>query len=143
MDKKRTISTVMKRHHGQIEGMLNKVVKLEGNDNDKLQLFNRFKWELEKHFFTEEKAIFFFIDNEHKNINEMKSHLLKEHDVIMNNIEEIDTNLRDRKDFDVVKFRELLEKHKRYEDENFYPTLDNELDDTKKKIIMDRISNPV
>ncbi len=143
MTKKQSISFIMKKHHGQIEGLLNKFYKFDENYQDKLKLFYQFKWELEKHFFTEEKAIFFFINDDTKNSNEMKLKLMKEHDKILTNLKEIENNLKNKKDLEILDFRELLVRHKKFEDETFYPTLDQDLDENKKKDIMNRLSNPI
>jgi hypothetical protein len=143
MSKDQSISIIMKKHHGQIEGLLNSFFKLKDTSDDKLKLFNCFKWELEKHFFTEERAIFFFIDAEDEKINEMKMTLMKEHDKILASIKQVENELREEKDLNIDGLKGLLTNHKQFEDKNFYPTLDNDLDPEKKKNIMDRLSNPL
>ena len=139
MDKVENIPTIMKRHHSQIEGLLNRF-KLSDYD---LKLFNRFKWELEKHFFIEEKAIFTFIYSEDRESNEMKDELLKDHRAILKNLKDFESNLIENNVTDLSVLQQLLFKHKDFEDEKFYPMLEEELDDEKKKEIMDRISNPM
>ena len=53
------ITEVMVRDHIKIVKLLNEFEKRLTQDRKiKLKAFNEFVWELEKHFFTEEKAIF-------------------------------------------------------------------------------------
>ena len=66
MTNEETILKIMKRHHFQIESLLKKFNKCELNSDEYLQTFNKFKWELKKHFLTEEKAIFTYIYDEDK-----------------------------------------------------------------------------
>jgi iron-sulfur cluster repair protein YtfE (RIC family) len=143
MDSDETIPNVMKRHHRIIEGLLNELKKSEGTRDSKLQIFHKFKWELEKHFFIEEKAIFFYINTGDKESSEMKAQLMKEHDTILDDVEKTEIELKNSADVDVIELMAPLIKHRIFEDNVFYPKLDQELDESKKKKILDRISNPI
>jgi hemerythrin-like domain-containing protein len=139
----KTIAKVMRKHHYQLEGLLNRIKKGGQNQNDLNMLFNRFKWELEKHFFLEEKAIFFFIDTDDPETNQTKKSLMKEHDVILKRLQLLEEDLVKSNLEEIAKFQEILTKHRDMEDEVFYPSLDEALTELNKKLIMDRISNPV
>jgi hemerythrin-like domain-containing protein len=133
----------MKRHHAQIEKLLrNFQTKLKSKSSDVTVAFNSFKFELEKHFFLEEKAIFTFIYSDDKDSNEMKLELLEEHNLILDMIQEVESDLNNDSECELSKITKMLKCHRSFEDETFYPKLDQELDPTKKKQIIDRITNP-
>jgi hemerythrin-like domain-containing protein len=139
---KKTIPEIMKRHHYQLEGLLNRFKRTRNEADAYPKVFNKFKWELEKHFFTEEKAIFTFIYIEDAESNNMKEELLKEHNKILSKLNEVENQIKANDQVDFEGFFELLTKHRDYEDEVFYPLLEQNLDNKKKKEIIDRITNP-
>jgi iron-sulfur cluster repair protein YtfE (RIC family) len=137
------IPEIMKMHHYHLEGILNRFVKSRNEVEVYPKVFNKFKWELEKHFFIEEKAIFTLIYSADQETNDMKDELLKEHRTILKNLKEIEGCLQDNIDTDLTGLKTLLIEHRDFEDESFYPKLEEELDEERKKEIRDRISNPV
>ena len=138
------ISKIMKKHHGQIDRLLkNFNSKLNSGSSEVELAFNTFKYELEKHFFIEEKAIFTFIYSNDSESNEMKLELLEEHNLILDMIKRVEEDLYNGSECDLTGVRKLLTSHRLFEDESFYPKLEKELDSTKKKQIIDRISNPM
>ncbi len=138
-----TIPKLMRKHHYQLEGLFNRFYKSRNTTDDSNEIFSKFKWELKKHFLTEEKAIFTFIYAEDRESNEMKTELLKEHRLILHKLDEIENNSENFNNIDLKEFQNLLKNHRDFEDAVFYPKLEEELDDLKKKEIMDKISNPV
>ncbi|WP_455392202.1 hemerythrin domain-containing protein [[Eubacterium] cellulosolvens] len=139
----KTISEVMKRHHYQLEGLLNRFQMSQDEAEAFPKMFNKFKWELEKHFFIEEKAIFTLIYSDDPEIHEMKDELLREHRAILKTLGKIENDLNNKIATDLTDFQNSIKKHRDFEDEAFYPTLDRELDNERKKEIWDRISNPM
>ena len=137
------ISHTMKKHHALLEGLLNKVERHQSVDEEYKKMFNGFKWELEKHFFVEERAIFTQLDIPDKEFNENVSKLLKEHSTILKSMASLDEDIKAKNEIDLSEFKKLIRDHKNYEDEEFYPALDNVLDGGKKKEILDRLSNPI
>ena len=136
------ISETMVRDHGKLVKLLIDFEKSIVQDKKTMmKVFNEFVWELEKHFFTEEKAI--FISYEPKDETEgyaMVPRLISEHDEIFDRIKTMKKSIKKNKDFDFTGFRELLRKHKDFEDETVYPLFDQELDESEKKIIVKRIN---
>jgi|GEM_PF-664056 len=136
-----TISEIMVRDHDKIINLLIDFEKSIVQDKKTMmKAFNEFVWELEKHLFTEEKAI--FISYEPKDETEgyaMVPRLMSEHDEIFDRIKTMKKSIKKNKDFDFTGFRELLKKHKYFEDETVYPLFDQELDETTKKMIIKRI----
>lgn len=143
MNKNNTIPKIMKKHHYQLEGLLNRIKKSSNEYEVFPKVFNKFKWELRKHFVTEEKAIFTFIYKEDREIHEMKDELLKEHRIILKELDKIEEGFNNSEKFNLTDFQNLLIRHRTFEDVTFYPKLDEELDEAKKKEIIERINTPV
>ncbi|MEM0466426.1 MAG: hemerythrin domain-containing protein [Candidatus Thermoplasmatota archaeon] len=136
-----TILEYMVRDHGKLIKLLTDIEKNLNNDIVHLmRIFDTFEWNLEKHLFTEEKAIF----TSYNPVNITKGYamvpeLIKEHNQILNQTRVLRKNLIAKKRTDFDSFKELLTKHKNFEEEHLYPHLDQELDDTQKKLILDRL----
>jgi hypothetical protein len=98
---------------------------------------------MEKHFFIEEKAIFTFIDTEDQELFETSEKLLGAHRKILDDLKILENELNSGKEIDLKDLKKRLIAHRDYEDDTFYPKLDIELDEEKKREIMNRISTPV
>lgn len=133
----------MIRDHGKIVKLLNDFEKSINLDKKiKMKTFYTFLWEIEKHFFTEEKAIFTSYEPEDKTKGyNMIPELIKEHNEIFNKLKIMKKNIKKGKNFDFNDFKILLTKHKNFEDENVYPLFDQELPELEKKIIVSRIND--
>ena len=129
------ISDLMLRDHCKIEKLLSEF-KLSIGSPEAEKRFDGFKWELEKHMFIEERAIFTFVKPEDNEDFAAIPKLKREHDEILDLMESIE---KDTKEEDVSKLQNLLMKHKTFEDEVLYPKLDVELNAEQKKIIVDRL----
>lgn len=131
------VSEVMDEHHRKIEKLFNDF-KSELGKKDVFEAFNNFKWELEKHLFIEEKAI--FTGYSPKNPEEYKviPYILKEHNLILEFLKEIESKLEDS-DCNIDKFTEILNKHRKFEDVSLYPKLDKNLSNEVKSRIIRRI----
>jgi len=102
--------------------------------------FNTFQWNLEKHFFVEEKVI--FISNNPDEPDEKYNYfsdLMDQHTEILSVIESLRKKLQRREPFDLNELKMLLVKHKTFEEKSIYPVLDQEIDDCTKRVIIDRI----
>jgi hypothetical protein len=104
--------------------------------------FNNFQWNLEKHFFVEERAIFasYNPDEPDKEYSYF-SDLIDQHTEIFNKIESLRKKLEKREPFDVDEIKKLLTKHKTYEEKNVYPVLDKEIDKSEKRFIIECIKD--
>jgi iron-sulfur cluster repair protein YtfE (RIC family) len=102
--------------------------------------FNTFQWNLEKHFFVEERAIFTaYNPNESDSKYKFFSNLMDQHTEILETIESLRKKLQKRLPFDLNELKKLLVKHKTFEEKSIYPLLDQEIDDCTKRVIIDRI----
>ena len=104
--------------------------------------YNQFKWNLEKHFFVEEKAIFsMFRDIFGDSVSDIFD-LLSQHSEIMILLGDVEKdmsqeNLNKLRDT-VSKLKNKLTEHADFEDMVFYPKLDNDLPDIQKREILAR-----
>ena len=138
-----TISEVMKKDHDKIVKLLNDLDKCINFDRQILKkAFETFKWELEKHLFTEEKVIFTSYDPEdYVEGYSMIPQLIKEHDEIYKQLKRMNKIIKSNKECNFQELKELIMKHKDFENEYVYPKLDQELDDATKDMIINRISD--
>jgi hemerythrin-like domain-containing protein len=144
MIKERSIAVLMVKHHYKIDKLLhifNNTVT--SGTEDAMKAFYKFRWELEKHFFLEEKAIFQLHYSDNKETNKIKEQLKYEHTFLLEELDQIENKLKNNKKFNLADFRKLLIEHKNIEDHNFYPRLEKELDEASKDRIILRISNPI
>jgi len=124
----------MLRDHTRIAELLDKI-KSGTNSADR---FEAFKWELEKHLFLEEKAIFKIVE-EDSAIYPSVQKLLEEHDTILKMVKTIESVLKTEGRIQMGGFQSILEKHRYYEDDFLYPILDEKLDSEHKQEIMHRL----
>lgn len=128
-----SIQTLMLKEHGKINSLL---IDFERNPSEKT--FNDFKWQLEKHLFVEEKVIFEIYEKSTDTEIEDLNKLLIEHKDILWLIKGIEDEKEHKSRISILK--KILPQHARFEDEIFYPRLDEELDEEKKKLIIERCS---
>ena len=104
--------------------------------------FNTFQWNLEKHFFAEERAIFISYkpDEPEKQYN-FFSDLMDQHAEILSIFESLRKKLQKREPLDLNQLRNLLIKHKTFEEKSIYPVIDQELDEGEKRFIIDCIQD--
>lgn len=132
-----TILNLMVKDHIYLAELLNRVKEAKGKSY-LLNVFSDFKWALEKHLFIEEKAIFCFCDcEEHQ---EILTELLKEHEMILRAMRDMQDDLEEGMDVDVNALQNQIMRHKEKEEEQFYPKLDETLSADLKKKIEERIT---
>jgi hemerythrin superfamily protein len=122
---KESITSLMVKHHYKIVEMLNTFEKKKD-----VTSFNNFKWELEKHIFIEERAIFSISENK-TDAPTIIPDLLMEHKNMLSLMTDERMNIKE--------FKRLLTKHRNFEEAVFYPRLDKELDEQTKELIFKRI----
>ena len=136
-----SFTKLMVKHHRRIEDLLVLFKESTGENFELMsESFDKFKWELEKHIFTEEKAIFKFCDCKDENISTILSDLIKEHDVVLEMLNTLLNDLAIKDKFDVSQPERLLKKHKSFEDSFLYPKLDASLDNSQKSFIIKKIN---
>lgn len=141
--KENNILPLMVNDHCRLEKLLDDLEKnIDKEQTVMRESFYRFEWELEKHLFTEEKAIFTLYNPE--NVSEgykMLPELIKQHNFIVNKLDNWRKNIRNNKKIDgFYEFKKFLINHREFEEKEVYPRLDQTLDDKQKKLIIRRIN---
>jgi hemerythrin-like domain-containing protein len=139
-----SVVKIMLRDHGKLTMLLNRLEKTSKDDWQAVKTnFNELRWELEKHFVTEEKAIFIYLDDETQECHTMMLTLLREHDAITKALKGLEVALADKDELDLESFGEMLSKHRDFEDDVFYPRLEKELNEEQQKEIIKTILSPI
>jgi hemerythrin-like domain-containing protein len=139
--KSTAILDLMMKDHGKIVKLLLDVEKSIGMEIiSTMKVFDTFEWELEKHIFIEEKAVF----SSYKPTNivegyKMVPELIQQHNDILNRLRVMRKNLMWQRPIDYDEFKELIMAHKTFEEVSLYPKLDQELDASQKEEIMKKI----
>jgi iron-sulfur cluster repair protein YtfE (RIC family) len=139
--KSTAILDLMMKDHGKIVTLLLDVEKSIGMELiSTMKVFDTFEWELEKHIFIEEKAVF----SSYKPTNivegyKMVPELIQQHNDILNRLRVMRKNLMWQRPIDYDEFKELIMAHKTFEEVSLYPKLDQELDASQKEEIMKKI----
>jgi len=143
--KSTAIIELMVRDHGKLVKHLNLVEQaLDENTVEKMKVFDEFSWLVDKHLFTEEKALFVFYDPDNVTAGyKMVPQLIQEHNDITNRLRVMRRNLLQKNPVDFNGMKILLMKHKMFEEEHVYPQLDQELTDQQKNMIINRIQEMV
>jgi hemerythrin superfamily protein len=140
--KKNTILNVMIKDHNSLIILLKSIQSNINKDFKSLQKsFNEFDWKFEKHLFVEERAIY----SSDAPIDIVKKYpiileLFEEHIVLLDILSEIKRDLLRNQTVDISKFIRLLKNHKDFEEENVYPRLDKELNESQKNLIFMKIN---
>ena len=141
--KSNSLLNVMIKDHNRLIGYLKDVKNNLGSDFEVLiNLFNKFQWNLEKHFFVEERAILTSYNPD--NIEEghqLFTDLSKQHTLILEHVELLRKRLRMNKTIDVSDLEDMLLKHKTLEEKNVYPVLDLEISEGEKRYLKDLLAS--
>jgi iron-sulfur cluster repair protein YtfE (RIC family) len=136
-----SILELMTADHTKILKLLQDVEKSIGIELvSVMKVFDTFEWELEKHIFTEEKAI--FTSYSPKNILEgykMVPQLIQQHTDILNRVRVMRKDLMWNRPVQYHEFKELILAHKTFEEASLYPKLDQDLTVSQKEEIIKKI----
>lgn len=142
--KKTTISDLMIKDHVKLVRLLEHMKEVPSNNVEQmLDRFNTFKWELERHFTTEEKVIFVCYEPQDELDKNIIPDILKQHDTILKNLKSLENDLKSNKTTNITEFERILMKHKDYEDDVLYPKFDREMDITTKNLISNNMEQPI
>jgi hypothetical protein len=136
-----SILELMTADHAKILKLLHDVETSVGIELvSRMKVFDTFEWELEKHIFTEEKAIFSSYNPQ--NILEgykMVPELIQQHNEILNKVRIMRKDLMWDKPVRYHEFQDLIIAHKTFEEVSLYPKLDQELTVAQKDKIIQKI----
>ena len=146
MEEESNILDLMVKDHCKIEDLINKLDETTKEDFDSMKkAFQKFEWELEKHIFTEEKAI--FTNYNPSDVSEgykMLPELTNQHNYIVNKLNNWRNDIKNKKMLtDVYSFKEFLVNHRKFEEETVYPKLNEFLSEEEKRHIIAKINEIV
>ncbi len=138
------IENLMLEEHKRIINIIREFESIADNDLVLAkEKFSRFKWNLEKHFFVEEKAIFSILDKiKDKEVSDIFD-LMYEHGSIIELINNIEVGLNRGMMPNLSGLRIILVRHVDFENEVFYPQLNQLLSPEKKQEIIERIKEVI
>lgn len=137
-----TLSNFMLTDHAKIHKLLREIKENLGkNDTLLFQAIDNFEWKIQKHYFTEENAIF----TTYTPVNEIAGYdmvpkIIKQHQEILRQLKMFKKCIIKKKTYDFEYLLKLLKAHKKYEESNLYPMLEKGLSNQEKKIIIKRIN---
>jgi len=143
MNNSNQITNLMMTHHGLIMSLLSFLKDTLNLPPEKypevVNSFEKFKWELEKHIFAEERVIFKAWSKEDSEISKIIQDLIKNHSKMLEALDTICDNLAPNYQFSLDKFETLLKEHASIEETVLYPKLDKVLGDKEKTNIIKKI----
>jgi hemerythrin superfamily protein len=141
-DEKTSILKIMVKDHHRIEDFIDKVERSLEDDFEAIEkAFNVFEWQLQKHIFAEEKAIFTFYEPEDISSGyKMLPTLTKQHNDILNRLEIMRRTVqRGQTPEKVSEFKKVLMKHRTFEEVEVYPKLQETLSEKQKDQIIEKV----
>jgi hemerythrin superfamily protein len=141
-NEKTSILKIMVEDHHRIEDLIEDVEKsLDDDFNVTEKTFDTFEWQLQKHIFAEEKAIFTFYEPEDVISGyKMLPVLTKQHNDILNRLEKMKRDVQNGKIPEKVsEFKKVLMKHRSFEEVEVYPKLQETLTEKQKDQIIKKI----
>jgi hemerythrin superfamily protein len=136
--KTNSIIELMLKDHEKIVDYLNKV---EESGHPDIEAFLKFEWHLKKHIFIEEKAIFIsYQPSDDSEEEKIFNKLSKEHTVIMDLLDKISKESFPRGNINFNKLKKLLAVHKKFEENEVYPKLEEKLNEKNKQEIIEKIT---
>jgi hypothetical protein len=138
----KSISKTMLKDHKKILDLIQEFEKQTDSFKAR-EILEKFKWNLEKHFFMEEKVIFSVYQIENNEEDEDVINLLKEHKDALFLIKKIEELSSKDKKADITELKLLLINHANFENKSFYPRLDEELTEEQKQMIIERADEEI
>jgi len=135
------ILKLMIAHHGLLEALLVLFRDSLDNSDEAKKIFDDFKWQMEKHFFIEEKINFGRIVAAQPGLSEVVRKLLEEHGQMLVMAGRIKEQLeKDGKDVDMDGFLDLIKRHRQTEEGTLYPRMGEVLSQEEQGGIIERIN---
>lgn len=137
-----SILKIMVNDHHHIENLVDTLEQSLDQDFETIEkAFDKFEWQLQKHIFAEEKAIFTFYEPaDVQSGYKMLPILTKQHNDILNRLETMKREVQNGKaPQKVSEFKKVLTKHRTFEEIDVYPKLQETLTEEQKNKIIEKI----
>jgi hemerythrin superfamily protein len=141
-----TLVEIMMNDHARLERLLDKLEDHVDADYPMMRkAFNTFEWQLETLVFVEEKAIFTqYSPDDIAEGYQMLPVITKQHTFIVNILDTWRKQVRNNQRLEGFHdFKQFLIKHKKYEENDVYPRLDESLTEGQKRHMIERIQEIV
>ena len=137
------ISRIMTDDHTRIINLLyefSTLVEESGESKESLlKVCQQFKWELERHFLTEEKEVCTrFPENGDQ---EMLQKMKDDHTEILNILVGMEGKISNEEETSCLELKTSLLSHQNFEDNYFYPYLEENLNEEQKQEMKDKVSH--
>jgi len=142
MEGKTSILKIMVNDHQRIEDLIDKLEEsLDGDFDGIKKSFTTFEWQLQKHIFAEEKAIFTYYEpSDISSGYKMLPILTKQHNDILNRLENMQREVQNGQTPEKVsEFKKVLVKHRTFEEIDVYPKLEETLTADQKNQIIEKV----
>lgn len=118
---------------------------LEFNKNpiESGMILERFNVFIQKHFSIEELAIATILNDISSESVNTTFQLMQDHQEMMALLKKIETELGEQVRTDVIELERVLRSHRILEDEQFYPRLEEELNENQKALIISKIREKI
>jgi hypothetical protein len=135
------ISEIMIRDHLRLLTLLHRTGVSQNQSDIALDHLKKIIWDVEKHFFTEEKAIFSYLNSKIDNYSKIYKEIIQHHSEILDDLYSAVKSLQHDAAFSDFLIREKMINHQKYEENEVYPLLENEISDESKREIIDKIDD--
>jgi hemerythrin superfamily protein len=142
MEGKTSILKIMVNDHQRIEDLIDILEESLDGDFDGIEkAFITFEWQLQKHIFAEEKAIFtYYAPSDVSSGYKMLPILTKQHNDILNRLDNMQRAVQNGQTPEKVsEFKKVLVKHRTFEEIDVYPKLQEALTDEQKNQIIEKV----
>lgn len=134
---------LMIAHHGLIEVLLATFRDSLSDSEKAREVFDDFKWQIEKHFFVEENINFRFVFANREDLYKVVQRLLEEHKEMLRMMDEIEQQLQNKMKIESDALMNLLQTHAGIEENILYPKMEEFLTQYQIDLIMERINEIV
>lgn len=132
------IADVMRDEHIRLTKMLLGLMSVVSADSEgTFKKFIEFKWNIEKHFFVEEQAIFAVYTSK-VDVGRREVNLISEHKLMAKMLTEFEARIYKGELPDFSDFRKIMFKHQGVEDDYFYTGLETNLNEDMKADIINK-----
>lgn len=125
-----SITFLIEEEHKKILQIFSILKASQDNDD-----FLNFKWMIEKHIFMEDKAILELIKDSSAEYQETIRRIKTDHEKLLDIIGDKETSL--------AQFEGFWKNHENFEEDLFYPKLDQELNEKQTQIIIERLKTVI
>lgn len=139
-----SLTDLMVIEHARIQEILDEVNLASYEDKMRaLESFNRFKLNIEKHFMIEEKTIVHMLNSiSGIEVNDTFK-LMEQHGNIIAMIKKVESDIGHGDYSKVTDLMSMLEEHSDFENQTFYPNLDQKLSEDRKKEIIEKVTSMI